>query len=705
MPVNRPVVAIDIDDSAIKNFLALTDKYREALSKLPGSWGQIGKSVGAVKTDFGEMTAALLAQQELLHKTSREAEQFGKHVTVAGRGFQSMTRDARELVRHVASITEKLVKWSAISGLIGGGAGLFGLDRLAGAAGGLRREASGLGVRPTALQAWNATMQPLVNPANFLSNLANSLSDLNARPALYGLGLGFAQGNAADIGPTALRRIWGILQRTPQAMTAQVLQSYGLDRLIDLPTARRLKTTSRGELEEDLQAAQQFERKTKLPDETLRNWQRFNRQLYESGTLIENAFIIGLSPLVRAGVLPKLSQAFTDMVSNLLKSKAVGELVDTVAEGLKSAAAWLGDDKNVKKITDGFEEAGRQAWAFAKMVGDATGWVRRNFGYETDDKKKQRGKDAQDKWEKLTPEERQRDWDWYRKGGVGPFGPQPTPEERNNPIPPARSPFAPRGSSGGGFQPTSTYGDGAGGGDGSNSPARRRRPAGRFGGMSPGGMSPISPTSAEVPAEAQGLLKAIALRESEGAAARLGVSPYNVRYTPGGGAAFSDLSHHPRIYERTPTGELSSAAGRYQFVWRTWMGDAHHPGIAQRLGLKDFSAASQDKAAWYDAQQVYKRAVHRDLANDLRHGYFDPRAVGAFHREWSSFGPKSIESIKRYSDKPAVHGVSTAPTEDYRRPADRRDAGLYPRRGDQSARVDIYNNTGGSAVISSSQIA
>ena len=65
---------------------------------------------------------------------------------------------------------------------------------------------------------------------------------------------------------------------------------------------------------------------------------------------------------------------------------------------------------------------------------------------------------------------------------------------------------------------------------------------------------------------------------------------------------FTDYSHHPFLYERDPVevskptpahpfGLFSTAAGRYQFILRTWLTLDH------KLSLPDFGPASQDAAA------------------------------------------------------------------------------------------------------------
>lgn len=52
-----------------------------------------------------------------------------------------------------------------------------------------------------------------------------------------------------------------------------------------------------------------------------------------------------------------------------------------------------------------------------------------------------------------------------------------------------------------------------------------------------------------------------------------------------------DLARHPRITVQLNDKLWSSAAGRYQFIWPTWM------GLQAKLKLPDFGRNSQDAAA------------------------------------------------------------------------------------------------------------
>jgi muramidase (phage lysozyme) len=101
--------------------------------------------------------------------------------------------------------------------------------------------------------------------------------------------------------------------------------------------------------------------------------------------------------------------------------------------------------------------------------------------------------------------------------------------------------------------------------------------------------------------ESKAFLDAIAGSESPG---------YNVIV---GGSRFKDTTKHPgevnpNLYKKT--GYNSDASGRYQFLSTTYR------PIADRLGLKDFSARSQDRAAWQNAKDNYRGNLKADLRKD-----------------------------------------------------------------------------------------
>jgi muramidase (phage lysozyme) len=93
-----------------------------------------------------------------------------------------------------------------------------------------------------------------------------------------------------------------------------------------------------------------------------------------------------------------------------------------------------------------------------------------------------------------------------------------------------------------------------------------------------------------------------------------------------GGGYFDSFADHPRrvnCFELSRGGKLcSSAAGAYQFLRGTW------DETAKKLGLRDFSPASQDLAA-------LARIKARGALGDVLAGRFDA-AMSRVNREWAS---------------------------------------------------------------------
>ncbi len=113
---------------------------------------------------------------------------------------------------------------------------------------------------------------------------------------------------------------------------------------------------------------------------------------------------------------------------------------------------------------------------------------------------------------------------------------------------------------------------------------------------------------------------------------------YDVLY---GGGTFSDFSKFPEWSGKDGPAGVSLAAGRYQFDPATWAGEQ------TKLGLPDFSPASQDEAAWDLADTVYHHRTARDLEYDLEHGQLD-EIESALHSTWTSIGPSFPARFKRF---------------------------------------------------------
>jgi muramidase (phage lysozyme) len=105
--------------------------------------------------------------------------------------------------------------------------------------------------------------------------------------------------------------------------------------------------------------------------------------------------------------------------------------------------------------------------------------------------------------------------------------------------------------------------------------------------------------------------------------------PNNGYKTLFGFGQFDDYSRHPDKVVRSGR-YASAAAGRYQFMPGTFS------RLAKKLGLKDFSPASQDKAAIELAREY---GVTQEL---LSKDGMSPRVSALLGRQWASFPGKTI---------------------------------------------------------------
>jgi muramidase (phage lysozyme) len=136
--------------------------------------------------------------------------------------------------------------------------------------------------------------------------------------------------------------------------------------------------------------------------------------------------------------------------------------------------------------------------------------------------------------------------------------------------------------------------------------------------------------------EALALLDTIASTESRG---------YDEMFTNAhdfarlhGPRRFTDYSSHPDSFEpfdsslSKPPGQRqgSRAAGRYQFTTKTWNDEQ------SKLGLRDFSPDSQDRAAWDLASTTYSQRTGRSLSDDLKQSTNLPGIAAALNGQWAS---------------------------------------------------------------------
>ena len=142
--------------------------------------------------------------------------------------------------------------------------------------------------------------------------------------------------------------------------------------------------------------------------------------------------------------------------------------------------------------------------------------------------------------------------------------------------------------------------------------------------------------------------------------------------------------------------DQTHAAGKYQFEPGTWDKEA------AKLHLHDFSPQSQDAAAWDLAQTDYKRRTGRDLATDLQAHNVDAEKIAAVLRKtWTStnesFAQRLRQALSEIRPRQPQHAAQATPAAPARAPAQQASA--------RQVHITVHNQTGGSAIITGSQLA
>jgi muramidase (phage lysozyme) len=135
-------------------------------------------------------------------------------------------------------------------------------------------------------------------------------------------------------------------------------------------------------------------------------------------------------------------------------------------------------------------------------------------------------------------------------------------------------------------------------------------------------------TNKDLPPEAEAFLNSLTARGYEGTDSY----PNRGYNTIVGGKQFQGFEKHPGITGVVTAAGPSTAAGRYQFTKTTW------DEISKRYGITDFSPENQDIAAWFLAQERYKKSTGGDLLTALQSN--DPKVLAtveiALSGTWSS---------------------------------------------------------------------
>lgn len=390
--VAKSIVDIGVNDDKFVSFMEKFKEYQAALEELPEAWRGLAhgatdatKETAKAKAEgdllakaFSEGASAILSINsgldrltDSLDRANKSQEDFNKKAR-SSKGFLSdATKDAKSLAGHIRDATTSLLSWGGIVGLftgVLGVGGLFGLNRLAATTGSQRFTSLGIG---TSIGALDSTA------INYQKALGNPTGTLGAiRDSQMDLSKRWqfqAMGiNNPDQDPAKL--LPQLIRNArdifvKNGSTLQGANAYGLTNFFSLDDLNRFKNMSDEEIDAMERRAQKDAKLLQITDQQARQWQDFNVQLDYSGQSIRNTFVRGLGPLTPQ--LSKLSDALAGAIDTVLQSPELGKWIDGLAGGIERFGKYLASPeftKDVDSFMAGIEKLGA-------LIGKVYDWV------------------------------------------------------------------------------------------------------------------------------------------------------------------------------------------------------------------------------------------------------------------------------------------------------------------------------------------
>ncbi|EHL7668499.1 hypothetical protein KEH73_002685 [Salmonella enterica] len=398
----KSIVEIDVQDEKFQSFLEKFNEYQKALGELPEQWrgavhglGEAAKETERVREGtegitkaFADGVAALASVNDgldrlngNLEKATKTQTEFNKKSGGARNFLNKASKDAKSLAGHIKDATTSLLSWGTVLGLfsgLAGAGGLWGLNHLAGNASAQRFTAMGLGTTAGGLNSTAVDFQKaLGNPVGTLGAIRDAQLDLSKRWQFRAMGVDNPDRDPAELLPEMIKAARDIFVRN--GSTQQGAEAYGLTNYFTLDDLSRFKKMSDEEIDAMAKQAQQDTRRLQLTDQQLRQWQDFNIQLDRSKVSIGNTFIRGLAPL--APELGKLSDAFSGAIETVLKSPELGKWIDGLSDGIRRFGNYLASpefQKDVEAFISGVERLGR-------VIGKVIDWISGKSDITADD--------------------------------------------------------------------------------------------------------------------------------------------------------------------------------------------------------------------------------------------------------------------------------------------------------------------------------
>jgi len=341
----KSVIDIEVKAEAFDRFNALFKKYNDQLSKMPGQWGKVNEAIEGTSKTLDDVVASIDRVAEAVEnmaeaqdKSAKNQRKFNKNAKDAEKTFGKIGAFADSIRKNVAGAAQNLMKLGT-STMAGGGlmalGGAFSIGALAGYAGDIRRQATGLGVSGSELKSAQTSYQKFIDVDRTLGAIAEAQADPSKHYAFATTGLDINK-TPAQLIPDLLRRAGEVYRQDPTGAATQ-LKAMGFGQFgIGVEEARRADA-----MRKEITLAETRNQKTReqlnLQDKTLEKWQTLGTTIDESKNSIKSAFLDSMQPLIPLfdGFTKSFTKESVRNISDFFKS------VNEMVVGLKPLVEWV----------------------------------------------------------------------------------------------------------------------------------------------------------------------------------------------------------------------------------------------------------------------------------------------------------------------------------------------------------------------------
>lgn len=349
---DTPIWTIDLDDSAFRDFAETYKRFQEEADAAVSKWKASDDIIADALKNFEKMRAP-----EGLEVSAESADEIAHSFLSTSDSWGAIVARAKLFGGQVHNATLALGKWtgltSTFSALLAAG-GIWGINRMAAAAGRTRTAAAQLGTTYGRYEAAQSAFGRLGNVSGLMGGLAQGLHSAQGMGGLYSLMGGQADrlrgADTAEALAAILPRLKTFADSAPQGNLANRLSAMGLDKIGVTPELiRMLKTMSPAEVDEMVKTYRENKGRLELSGEAQLAMQEFTRQMDFAGAKMTTLMGENLSRLTPA--VGRIAETFASVVEKMLTEGGPAvHALKWADEKIQRLAGWIDNPESMAAI-------------------------------------------------------------------------------------------------------------------------------------------------------------------------------------------------------------------------------------------------------------------------------------------------------------------------------------------------------------------